>query len=246
MTFCGKCGYNNPEESRFCVNCGADLEESIETQTELKEEETAVKEETEEVERIGAYDPNKDYSIPPQQQPPAQQPPQQPYPPMYGAPLLKPTRGKIPVVTMYDPRGRKMGIMFSIAALAVSLITLFAIPMDFASLDNTIFRIGLMEGNTTVLVLVLLTLALAVIALLEPVFAAGTAICLIVTGYVMLKDNLVFFGAPEFAVVLLIALDVAALGIVAMVFMRKFVMNNIHETNLFKACYLAWTGIPHM
>ena len=82
MTFCGNCGADNPEGNRFCFNCGAELSVAPE---EPKAGYSPVM--SNEIERIGAYDPNVNYYVPPQAhqeqrlyQPPYEQqyPPQQP------------------------------------------------------------------------------------------------------------------------------------------------------------------------
>ena len=236
VTFCGKCGYNNPEESMFCVNCGADLKESIGTERA-----------PEEVERIGAYDPNKTY-------PAAQVPPQQPVqqPPMQAYPLQPPqtrVRPRLTAPTNYNPKGRGFGIILSVVSLIVTIVSLFAIPANFATFDTTFLRIGMMEGETTILIMTFVTLAIAIVALLEPIFSIGSGICLIITAYLVYSEEIfkiLSLGTPGFIVFILLAIDIIVLGFVAMVFMRKFVNNNIKGINMFKACYLAWTGIPHM
>ena len=92
MTFCGNCGSENPAGNRFCFNCGAEIT------SPPPQPEFGFNQNPAEVERIGAYDPNANYSIPPtpgmmyQQQPQYQQQPipgqpQQPYQQPYQQPF---------------------------------------------------------------------------------------------------------------------------------------------------------------
>lgn len=197
---------------------------------------------SDDVERIAAYNPDKVYPAP-QNQPPAQQPMAQPPAPMnYNMPPIVNTRGPM----RYNPKGRAFGIMFSVLALVVTIVSLFAIPIDFESFDTTLLRVGMMEGQTTILILTFVTLAIGVIALLEPILTFASGVCLMVTAYLVFSDATLMLTTPGLIVFILLAIDVIALGFVATVFMRKFVNNNVRGVNFIKACYLAWTGIPHM
>ncbi len=193
-----------------------------------------------EIERLGAYDPNKNYPQPaPPMRPLMQQPPMYPPAPMPPAPKKELQEGE------YNPKGRRFGIILAIVALGITLVSLFAIPLDFSDFDNTILRYGMDDGGSAILIMTFVTLAVAIIALLEPLFSIGSGICMIITAYLVFATESSILETPGMIVFILLAIDVMVLGIVATIFMKSFVNNNIKDVNLFRACYLAWTGIPH-
>lgn len=226
MTFCGKCGYNNPEDVTFCVNCGADLRETVGKPAS-------------EVERISAYNPNANYAAP-MMDPyrPLAQAPQQPVQPVEAS--------DDETVKEYNPSGRRFAIILSIVALALTVVSLFAIPLDFEDFNMTLLRIGMMPGQTTVLILTFLTLVIALFAILEPLMTIASGACLVAAAsMVFVQEGQLFFTTPGLLVFILIAVDIIVLGIVSTVFMKKFVGNNLEGIPLFRACYLTWTGIAH-
>ncbi len=229
ITFCGKCGYNNPEECHFCVNCGADMFDSTGEPVPDRQP----------VERLSPYDPNRQYMQP--VPPPYQQGP-------YGTPLPPvpvPVQPKKAEVLNYQPKGRKFAIALSITAMVLTIITLFGMPADFASFDNTVLRIGMQPGEEVILVLTFVTLAIAIAALLEPILCIVTGILIIVIASLLASGPVIdSFLAANLIVFILIAVDIMVLGIVSMIFMRKFVDNNVKDVDMFKSCYLTWVGIP--
>jgi hypothetical protein len=200
----------------------------------------------EDVERIGAFDPSKDYSIPV----PPPSPLQPPYRPYGQSNFLFGRRQKV-TPGGYNPAGRTFGIVLSISALVVTIVALFAIPLDFSDFDRTFLRVGMSDGMGTILIMTFVTLFIGIVALLMPFLNIASGLCLIVTGFIAYGEVGVdtfegFFTTPGLIVFILIALDIIALGIISTVFMRKFVNNNLPGVPFFKACYLAWTGIPHL
>ena len=242
MTFCGKCGYNNPEDRENCVNCGTSLKEAIGSSAPPEPQ-------VHEVERIGSYNPDKSYPAPPMQpvngynqnQYGKQMNNMQPMPPMV-PPMAQNMRS-----SQYNRSGRGFAIILSIAALAITIVSLFGIPLDFSSFDNTFLRVGMESADGVYLILTFVTLAIGIFALLEPLFAVVSGGCIIGLAAIAYGDAaLAYFGTAELIVFVLLAVDIMVLGIVSMIFMRKFVNNNIKGVNAFKACYLTWAGIPHM
>jgi hypothetical protein len=220
------------DDNVYCPKCGAELNPPLHSG------------DAEEVERIGAYDPNKQYTAPPMQ--PVMSPQMQQQPPYgYGVPMPMPMRKK-KQQTDYNPKGRRLAIILSVVSLVITIVALFGIPANFESFDTTLLRVGMMEGQSTILIMTFVTLAVAIVALIEPLLALGSGICLIATA------SLVFTGAaldimstPGLIVFILLAADVMVIGFVSAINMRKFVNNNLGDTQIFKACYKTWTGIPH-
>ena len=70
MSFCGNCGSDNPASNRFCFNCGAELPPAP---VEPQMGQTPV---NNEVERIAAYNPQKNYNAAASPVPQVQQQPQ--------------------------------------------------------------------------------------------------------------------------------------------------------------------------
>ena len=236
MTFCGKCGYNNPEDRENCVNCGTSLKASVgdSTPPDLRPRE---------VERIGAYDPQRTYPAPPMQ--PVTY--NQPQPGRPGQPMAPPMMPMVRPPMSYNRSGRAFAIILSITALAVTIVALFAIPLDFASFNNTFLRVGMARADSPILVLTFVTLAVGIIALMEPILCLVSGGCLIGLAAIAYTDEtLAFFGTAEMIVFILLAIDIMVLGFVSLVFMRKFVNNNIKGVNAFKACYLTWVGLPRI
>lgn len=248
MTFCGQCGYNNPEERTECINCGAQLH-------------LGIRREAMEVERIASFDQNKQYPAPVA----SQQPPAPGFVPMPPAPSVAPVQQvqQVPEqqqqesgmgieedepVATYDPSGRRFAIILSVSALAITLVALFALPMDFNSFDNTLLRVGLMDGETTVMALVIVTLVISLVSLIMPLFNVLSGILLIVASFMAYNDMTALFSqlsSPGFIVFILLAVYVIILGVVSTIFMKRFIDNNVGGVPLFRACYLTWTGIPH-
>ncbi len=259
MTFCGKCGYNNPEECHFCVNCGSDLSESIGQQG--VPEEVVNTEQTEQTDQAGQFDqaaPAQEFGAAPEQPREYIAPTPAPADPFlnpqqqYAEPPARKRRNlmgeyHVDPLHEYDPTGRAFGIMLSVIALVITLVALFIIPTDFAQFDRTLLRVGMMPDQIAILAMTIVTLAIAVISLVEPLLNIGTGICLIVTATLVYTSTTVgFMTVPGLIVYILLAVDIIVLGVVSMIFMRKFVNNNIKGVPLFKACLLAWTGIPHL
>lgn len=217
------------------MNCGAQLQ-------------IGVKREATEMERINPYNPQGNYAAPPMQP--------------YQAPPMRPGYGQAPVPPQasnaaedgteeetkeYDPSGRRFAIILSVAALVMTIVALFALPLDFNSFDTTLFRIGLMDGETTVMALTIIALVIALVALIMPMFTVISGLLVVIAAFLAYGDVdlLSLVSAPGCAVFLLLVVYIISLGLVATVFMKKFIENNQGGVPLFRACYLAWTGIPH-
>lgn len=250
MTFCGKCGYNNPEDRELCVNCGASLSATVGDSTPID-----LRKPAQEVERIGSYDPKRNYPAPAMQpvgvnqpygrmaQPPAPNQPMPPAQPPMMPPMAPPVNN---FAVNYNHKGRGFAILLSLSALAVTIVALFGIPLDFESFNNTFLRIGMSVSDKPILLMTFITLAVGIVALVEPIVCLVSGGCLIGLAVITYTDSAIaFFGTAELVVFILIALDIMALGIISVVFMKKFVNNNIKGVNSLKACYLTWVGIPH-
>ena len=293
MTFCGNCGTNNPAGNRFCFNCGAELTVPSE------EPRMNYAPQNEEVERIGAYNPNIHQNVsnqPPQQQQ-FQQPPgyqqqyqQQPYqqyaPPagqyqnqqygqypgqQYGQ-YQDPQYGQYQgqqynqypgqqygqyqqdppkqLVYLYgapnnNVKMRIIAIIVSIAALAVAMVALFAIPSDLSDFGTTLLSLGLGEDGMIVLVFVIISLVVGIIGLLIPIFSIVTGVCIIATAALILtnpgfSDTMDITGMLVFVVM---AVLVMGLGLLSSLMMSKYVRANVRNVNMLQCSIMTWTGV---
>ena len=188
------------------------------------------------MERIGAYDPNRPYQAPPAN---PNMPPYMPMPPATRKKDKPKAEGE------YDPKGRSFAIILSICALAITIVTLFAIPVDFENFDKTILRVG-MNDQAVILAMTFITLAIGIVALIEPLMTVVSGICLISTAaLIFTADPTLGMSTPGMIVFVLLAIDIIALGVVSMIFMKKFIDSNIQDVPIFKACWFTWTGIAH-
>ncbi len=276
-----------------------------------------------EVERLGAYNPNRQYSAPPWrpiQRPPVQQaysfrpPAQQQYAPR--PPVQQQYAPRPPVQPQYSPRppvqqqyapgpverigpapqtmnrpvpppvpvpvpvsppvsqapappvqqdtsvkteedsetkkyvstGRRPAIILSLAAFVLTVIALFALPLDFSSFDTTLLRIGMLDGQTVVLATTIITMVLAVVAILLPMVSVLSGLCMMVTAIMAygVEGLFDFPTGPGCAVFVMLATYIIGCGIVSTLFMKKFITSNLDDVPILKACYLTWTGIPHL
>ena len=192
------------------------------------------------MERIGAYDPNRPYQAPPMN--PNMNPNMPPYMPMPPATRKK---DKPKAEGEYDPKGRSFAIILSVCALAITIVALFAIPVDFEHFDKTILRVG-MNNQTAIFAMTFVTLAVGIVALIEPLMTVVSGISLMATAALIFTANPALgLSTPGMIVFVLLAIDIIALGIVSMIFMKKFIANNIEGVPIFKACWFTWTGIAH-
>ncbi len=148
----------------------------------------------------------------------------------------------------YDSSGRSFAIILSVSALTITLVALFALPLDFNSFDRTLLRVGLLDGEATVMALAIVTLVAALVSLIMPMFNVFTGILLIVASFMAYNDKTDLFfqlSSPGFIVFVLLAVYVIVLGVVSTIFMKRFIDNNMDGVPVFRACYLTWTGIPH-
>jgi len=224
-----------------------------------------------EVERIGAYNPNRQYNapmmqpsqrpqyqqqyvpIPPvqQQMPPVQQPVPlvqqvQPYAPVPPEPKEKEEKDQD--AKEYKPFGRRPAIILSIVAFAFTMVSLFALPLDFTSFDTTMLRIGMMDGQTTIMAMTIITMVIAIVALLLPFMSVLSGILVMATAFMAygIEGLFDFPTGIGCAVFVLLTLDIIVLGVVSTIFMKKFIGNNLEDISILRACYLTWTGIPHL
>jgi len=270
-----------------------------------------------EVERLGAYNPNRQYSAspyrsfqrPPVQQaytfrPPAQQqyatrPPmqpqyssRQPVQPQYAPrpPVQRPYAQEpierigpapmVPVTPMqpvnnppvsqpvsppvpqkadvqeekgpdrkeYNSSGRRPAIVLSLAAFVLTMVALFALPLDFSSFDTTLLRIGMLDGQTVILATTIITMVFALVAILMPMVSVVSGICMMATA-IMAYGVEGLFDFPTgagCAVFVMLATYIIGCGIVSTMFMKKFITSNLDDVPILRACYLTWTGIPHL
>ena len=278
MTFCGNCGSDNPAGNRFCFSCGAELG-TVHAGPQMNYEPPV----EEEIERIGAYDPNKNYNIPPAQpyqqqapygqpQQPYQQPPygqnpyqqqapygqpyqqappygqQYPYPPQqpYGA---YPGQQKQPIAYLpgcpdNNKNFRFISIILAFAALVVTVVALFAIPMDGADMATTLFGIGVAEDGLPVLVFAIVSLVIAAVGIFLPIVSIVTGVCVICTAALILTGT--GFVGLDANVPLVIGLGavVIVLGLVSSLLMNKYVRSNVRNVTMFQCSLFTWKGIP--
>lgn len=260
-----------------------------------------------EVERLGAYNPNRQYSAPPYrsfQRPPVQQaytfrtpaqqqyaprPPMQPQyaprPPVQRPYAQEPVEriGPAPMVAAPMPQsvnnppmpqpvsppapqkadvqedkvsdrkeyvrsGRRPAIVLSLAAFVLTMVALFALPLDFSSFDTTLLRIGMLDGQTVILATTIITMVFALVAILMPMVSVVSGICMMATA-IMAYGVEGLFDFPTgagCAVFVMLATYIIGCGIVSTIFMKKFITSNLDDVPILRACYLTWTGIPHM
>jgi hypothetical protein len=207
-----------------------------------------------EVERIGSRDRNNLYAVPgyapPQQPLPGFAPPQQPLPGFAPAASGEQEEKKHVEfnISDYDASCRRFAIILSVSAMALTIVALFALPLDFNSFDRTLLRVGMMGGETVVMALTIVALVVGLISLIMPMCNVVTGALLVAASYMAYNDLPALFGhlsSPGFIVFILLAVYIIVLGMVSTLFMKKFIDNNADGVPLFKACYLTWTGIPH-
>ena len=219
------------------MNCGAQLQ-------------LGIRREAAEVERIAPFDQNKLYAapaVPATQQEQAPAPGFAPMPPVPVQQQNEELSGHS-ASSDYDPSGRSFAILLSVSALAITLVALFALPLDFNSFDNTLLRVAILDGETTVMALVIVTLVVSLVSLIMPMFNVVTGALLITASYMAyndLTDMFIQLSSPGFIVYVLLAVYVIVLGVVSTIFMKRFIDHNIDGVPVFRACYLTWTGIPH-
>ncbi len=220
------------------MNCGAQLQ-------------LGIRREAAEVERIAPFDRNKLYAAPPMAPVEQEQAPATGFVPAALVPVQQQneeTEKDYGSQGDYDSSGRSFAILLSVSALAITLVALFALPLDFDSFDNTLLRVAMIDGETTVMALVIVTLVVGLVSLIMPMFNVVTGALLIVSSYMAyndLVDKFLQLSSPGFIVYVLLAVYVIVLGVVSTIFMKRFINHNINGVPVFRACYLTWTGIPH-
>ncbi len=254
MTFCGNCGSNNPSGNHFCFNCGAEL---IVPQEDPRMGQPQPG--NPEVERIGAYNPNVNYNIP-------NQPPQQQYNQQQQYGQQQYNQGQYQgqqygqyqqpqdssVIYMYGAPNnnvnfRWLGIILAVVSLAMVFVSLVAIPADMSDMGNTLLSLGLGENGLFILIFVIICIVIGIIGLLIPLFNIVTGVCIIATGALVMtnsgfSDNITTAG---FLVIVAMALIVIVTGLLAAMFMSKYVRSNVRNVNMLQCCLWSWMRI-HM
>jgi len=264
MTFCGNCGTNNPNSNRFCYNCGAELT----MQPEAPPMGYAPVE-NREVERIGPYNPNANYYVPPQQyhpqyqqyqQPPQQYPPQQ-YP-QYQQQYQQQGYGQYPPMGQYPPQQkqapqpvylygapnnnanlRMTAIILSIATLVVAIVTLCGVPTDNGDFGTTLMALGLGPDAAVLLVFVILTILIGIVGVLIPIFSIVTGVAIMGCLTLVLTNSAYHVGLVSMIIFLVLALLVILLGLFTSLMMNKYVRSNVRNVTMFQCCLMTWKGI---
>jgi len=162
----------------------------------------------------------------------------------YGAP-----RSREPVYLYGAPNNKKglrfVSIIMAIAALAVTMVSIFVLPADMHSSDTTLFSLGMAKDGIAVLIFAMVSVALAIISLFIPMFSIVSGVCVIATAAIVELKIGISFAMDQTAFILFIVLAVVImiLGIIASMLMGKYVRSNVRNVSLFQCCVLTWKGI---
>jgi hypothetical protein len=184
-----------------------------------------------------------------QQQYPPQPVYQQPYNPYqqgYNNPYAQPPRPQ-PVYLYGAPNNnttfRWLGIIMAIAAAAITLVTLFVIPIGNTGLS--LFSMGFEENGAILLIFTILALVLGVIGILMPALALVSGVSIIGT-VILIYTNIQYqsdFNLESLMVFILVAIVIIVLGLIASTFMNKYVRSNVRGVSMFQCCIMTWTGV---
>ena len=264
MTFCGNCGSDNPAGNRFCFSCGAELSARPQ-EPQLGYNPNA----GQEIERLGPYNPNANYYVPPAQQygqqQPFQQPYQQPYQQQPGQqqymqqPYQQQQYPPAPY-QQFNPYGgrpqpfylqgapnnntnlRWIAIILAIATLAVTLVSLFVIPIDDSG--TTLLGLGLDDPDAmVVLVFVIISLVIGIVGVFIPIFSIVTGVCVIATVALLFTNEGYSFDTSVLFIFVGVSVVIMVLGLIASLFMNKYVRSNVRNVTMFDCCMMTWKGV---
>jgi len=140
---------------------------------------------------------------------------------------------------------RWLGIILAVVSLAMVFVSLVAIPADMSDMGNTLLSLGLGENGLFILIFVIICIVIGIIGLLIPLFNIVTGVCIIATGALVMtnsgfSDNITTAG---FLVIVAMALIVIVTGLLAAMFMSKYVRSNVRNVNMLQCCLWSWMRI---
>jgi hypothetical protein len=137
---------------------------------------------------------------------------------------------------------RMASIAMAIVTLAMTIITLVAIPVNWSDFGTTLIGIGMNHG--AVLAFAIVSLVIGVIGLMVPLFSVVSGVCIIATAFLAKDLPNSIFTNETLIIYVALAVIVMILGLIASMLMMKYVRFNVRGVNMFQCCLFTWKGIP--